>query len=282
MTRPRLAFSKGHGTGNDFVVIENHDALPFPPTLIAALCDRRTGIGADGVLLVTPSEEFDPNPDTKWFMDYRNADGSIAQMCGNGARVFGRYLRDSGLESTDSFVIGTRGGPRPVWIEPDGNIRVGMGTGRTAHDEVTVAIDGQQLSATPWWIPNPHVVAFVPDVAAFPWPLPEPGVRSDLFPTGQNVELVSDLSADPNSLHVAMRVHERGVGETRSCGTGVCAASLAVRSRHDVSEPGITVVDVPGGRLRVEHHRDGGLDLIGPAVLVAYGHLDTDWMEAQS
>lgn len=283
---PLVPFVKGHGTGNDFVVLPNLDgSQEIPPGLIARVCDRRNGIGADGVLIVAPASMAPddlPASNAQWFMDYRNADGSVAQMCGNGARVFARYLVEQGLERDAEFVILTRGGAREITVESDDNIRVEMGKG-TGGDEPAPSVEvlGVECSADAWWIPNPHVAVFVDDVDALPTPLPEPVVISDRFPDGHNVEYVQDVTgSDSNAtLHAKMRVHERGVGETSSCGTGACAASLAIRRRHNQDHEATTIVDVPGGRLWVHHHEDGQLDLIGPAVLVAQGHFDRTWWE---
>lgn len=280
-----VSFVKGHGTQNDFVIIPDAAAgLDLSASLVAAICDRRAGIGADGVLrvvAVSSSEAADSAHTAKWFMDYRNADGSVAEMCGNGARVFARFLADEGWETSDSFVIATRAGEHHVQVMPNGDISVDMGLPRQGRDgpDPEVNVDGALVSADAWWLPNPHAVVFVDSLEALDYPLPQPEIDDHgRFPAGQNVEYVRDLSVE-GSLHAAVRVHERGVGETRSCGTGACAVSLSLRKLHGVEAPATSIVDVSGGRLSVKHAADGRIDLIGPAEVVARGTLDKTWWE---
>lgn len=271
------SFAKGHGTANDFVIVENLDSSrSFSRELVAQVCDRRRGIGADGMLIVSPA---DATSSGKWFMDYRNADGSVAEMCGNGARVFARYLHERGLEAGEDFTIATRGGDRNVSIGAGGGVRVGMGLARRSEESVMVRSNGRVLEASAWWIPNPHAAVFVDDVEALPRPLPEPQVDSDLFPNGQNVEYIEDMTdrGARDEVSGRVRVWERGVGETLSCGTGVCAASLALWSSHDVRGSAGATIEVQGGTLRVERDDHGQLDLIGPAVLVASGQFEDSW-----
>ena len=230
-----------------------------------ALCDRRAGIGADGVLRV---ERRAGEP--AFFMDYRNADGSVAQMCGNGIRVFGRYLVDAGLAEPGPLRIGTRAGVRVLDVPAAGDVTVDMGA--PVALEAAPAVDGRPSTAVS--MGNPHVVVELPDPAALDvLDLTEaPSVRPAL-PEGQNVEFV--VRRGPR--HLAMRVHERGVGETRSCGTGVCAAVVAAIARSDgagLDEP--WRVDVPGGRLAVTWTSAGPVLLSGPAVLVAHGEVETE------
>lgn len=284
-------FFKGHGTGNDFVILPDpHAELDLSDELVQRICDRRFGIGADGILRVIPVAASDsglPTGSAQWFMDYRNADGSIASMCGNGARVFAWFLYAQGLEAQQQFEIATRAGRHLVTIEGTGHVRIGMGHSVDGPDGSTPTVamdfgDGHRVDfgeADAWWMPNPHAVVFVDDVDSLPRTLPAPVVNDGgRFPDGQNVEFVQDTS-DGGSLSARMRVHERGVGETQSCGTGVCAAALSLRARHSVLAPGITQIDVPGGRLQTEHYDDGTIDLIGPAVLVASGSFDPQWWE---
>ncbi len=274
-----IPFVKGHGTENDFVVLPDlADELDLTPALVAALCDRRSGIGADGVLRVVPGAA---SGGPAFFMDHRNADGSLAEMCGNGARVFGRYLVASGLVEPGEVVVGTRAGDRRLFVPTDGDITVDMGPATIlGHQGVTVAVDGFQLAAIPVDVGNPHAVAFVDDLAAVGRLLDPPEVLpAEVFPHGVNVEFV----VERGDRHVAMRVFERGVGETRSCGTGACAVFAVVQARHADAPLGDDgdewVVDVPGGRLRLRDNGDGGVDLTGPAVLVAEGTIDRDWLE---
>ena len=279
-------FLKGHGTENDFVLLPDPDgALDLTATRVAALCDRRAGIGGDGVLRVVRAAA-DPDSaamaaDAEWFMDYRNADGSVSEMCGNGARVFGRYLVAAGLAAPGPIPVATRGGVRLVTVPVDGAISVEMGrpTFATLRAMPVVAVRdaaGERTwPATSVSIPNPHAVAFVDDLADAGPLLDAPLVAPPaMFPDGANVEFV--VVHAPG--HLAMRVHERGVGETRSCGTGACAAAIAARRREGDGSPRLWRVDVPGGTVHVEERADGEVVLSGPAVLVAEGVLDEAWL----
>ena len=269
MTQERIAFTKGHGTGNDFVLLgDPHDDLRVTPDAVRAVCDRRFGIGGDGLIRVVPG------PDG-WFMDYHNADGSIGEMCGNGARVFAAYLRARGWETADEFTIDTRGGRREVTIKDQG-ISIDMGKPEFKDAQVAVNANGRTWTGEAVFMPNPHAVVHVADLAE-PGPLSEaPGVLSEVFPEGQNVEFV--VVRDPGR-HVAMRVHERGVGETLSCGTGICAVADRTLAWAGIEGPAHVRVDVPGGRLTVDRTPAGTLVLTGPAVLVADGSLSEELSE---
>ncbi|GAA3549451.1 diaminopimelate epimerase [Microlunatus spumicola] len=267
----RWRFSKGHGTQNDFVVLLDRENVLAPSDDdVRWLCDRRAGIGGDGLLRVVLARhvpEWDGDPGL-WFMDYRNADGSIAQMCGNGVRVFVRYLLDEGLATGPDVDVATRAGLKPASVLPDGRIRVGMGavTVGTGTVRVTTA-DGSAYDATPVDVGNPHAVAFGTGVGALDLtraPVWEP---AEAFPEGVNLEFVEQVG----ERHVAMRVFERGVGETRSCGTGTVAVAAASQARAGNGD-GTWTVDVPGGRVEVEL-ADGNAHLTGPAVLVAHGEV---------
>jgi diaminopimelate epimerase len=264
-----LHFVKGHGTENDFVVLPDlDDELDLTPELVAAVCDRRAGIGADGVLRVVRAA---PGTDARWFMDYRNADGSIAQMCGNGIRVFARYLVDHLLEPAGEFVVATRGGLRVVRLGETGDVTVEMGRHTLPETgPLTVRVGAREWPALAVTMPNPHAVAFVSDLADAGDLLAPPRVTPpEAFPEGVNVEFV--VARGPR--HVAMRVHERGVGETRSCGTGACAVMVAAARRDGLARPVAYTVDVPGGRLEIAEDADGSVSMTGPAVLVAEGEL---------
>ena len=161
---------KGHGTGNDFVLVPDPDAaIELTAAQVRALADRRTGIGADGVLRVVPTaaspEVADQAGDAHWFMDYRNADGSVAETCGNGARVFARYLVDAGLEKRDDFAIATRGGTCAVRIESDGDVTIDMGTATmpALRAMPVVSVRHQSWNGSGILVPNPHCVVFVDD-----------------------------------------------------------------------------------------------------------------------
>ncbi|MEU7101579.1 diaminopimelate epimerase [Streptomyces longwoodensis] len=283
----RIAFLKGHGTENDFVIVPDPDnALDLPPAAVAALCDRRAGIGGDGLLHVVRSaahpEARAMAAEAEWFMDYRNGDGSIAEMCGNGVRVFARYLQHAGLVTEGDLAIATRGGVKSVHIDKDGDITVGMGRAALPAGEVTVSVGGRSWPARNVNMGNPHAVAFVDDLAhAGDLHTPPPFSPASAYPDGVNVEFV----VDRGPRHVALRVHERGSGETRSCGTGACAVAVAA-ARRDGADPTATgtpvtyTVDVPGGRLVITERPDGEIEMTGPAVIVAEGEIDADWLES--
>jgi len=260
-----VKFVKGHGTRNDFVVVPDlDDTLNLTDAEIAALCDRRGGIGADGILRLVRGDGAAP-----WFMDYRNADGSVAEMCGNGIRVLARYLLASGLQPAGTFAIDTRAGVRIVRADDGGDIAVDMGRAEKLPD-AKVALGDTWVPAVGWSMGNPHLV--VTDLAVDGADLTRtPQVDpADAYPDGVNVEIVEAVGPR----HLRMRVHERGVGETQSCGTGACAAAVAVMA--GAGERGTYDVDVPGGRLRVTWRDDGSVELAGPAVLVAQGEYQRD------
>ncbi|MGW0534511.1 diaminopimelate epimerase [Streptomyces sp. NPDC003032] len=285
----RIAFLKGHGTENDFVIIPDPDnTVELPPAAVAALCDRRAGIGGDGLLHVVRSAA---HPEARhladraeWFMDYRNGDGSIAEMCGNGVRVFARYLQHARHIGEGDLVVATRGGVKTVHIakaEAGGEITVGMGKALLPGEDVTVSVADHQWPALNVNMGNPHAVAFVDDLSEA-GKLYEPPLFSpaSAYPQGVNVEFV----VDRGPRHVAMRVHERGAGETRSCGTGTCAVAVAA-ARKDGVDPSVTgapvtyTVDVLGGRLVITERPDGEIEMTGPAVIVAEGEFASEWLE---
>ncbi|MFF9327402.1 diaminopimelate epimerase [Streptomyces sp. NPDC014776] len=283
----RIAFLKGHGTENDFVIVPDpENAIDLSPAAVAALCDRRAGIGGDGVLHVVRSAA---HPEAKamageaeWFMDYRNGDGSIAEMCGNGVRVFARYLQHAGHVEEGDLTVATRGGLKTVHIAKDGDITVGMGRAVLPEDDVTVSVGERSWPARNVNMGNPHAVAFVDDLAdAGSLFTPPPFSPASAYPDGVNVEFV----VDRGERHVAMRVHERGSGETRSCGTGACAVAVAT-ARRDGADPAATgapvtyTVDVLGGRLVITERPDGEIEMTGPAVIVAEGEIDAEWLRA--
>ncbi|GAB2582447.1 diaminopimelate epimerase [Microlunatus antarcticus] len=266
----RWRFSKGHGTQNDFVVLlDRENTLDMSDDDVRWLCDRRAGIGGDGLLRAVRARhvpEWDGDPDL-WFMDYRNADGSLAQMCGNGVRVFVRYLLDEGLATGPDVDVATRAGLRPASVLADGRVRVAMGPVAVGDGAVHVSTaDGSEFEATPVDVGNPHAVSFGPP-RALDLTRPPAWAPATAFPEGVNLEFVETVGAR----HVAMRVYERGVGETRSCGTGTVAVVAASQAR-DGDGDGTWTVDVPGGQVEVEL-ADGQAWLTGPAVLVAYGEV---------
>jgi diaminopimelate epimerase len=276
-----IRFSKGHGTENDFVVLPDPDgALELTPARVAALCDRRRGLGADGVLRVVrwaalADDAFPAEPGVEWFMDYRNADGAAAEMCGNGVRVYARWLERAGwLPVGSTLRLGTRAGVREVRFEGH-DVAVDMGPALVGPPSVA-AVDGHSFAGRAVEVGNPHL-ACVTDVALGTLDLTRaPGYDAALFPQGVNVEFVSPLHDGA----VAVRVHERGVGETRSCGTGTVAAVVA--ALHAVGrDTGDVLVRTPGGRLRVTVG-NGTTVLHGPAALVASGELEPAWWASLS
>ncbi|GAB3299246.1 diaminopimelate epimerase [Epidermidibacterium keratini] len=269
-----IAFAKGHGTENDFVLLPDPDGLlELDVRMVAELCHRHRGIGADGVLRVVRSTHFDGAPaDAEWFMDYRNADGSIVEMCGNGVRVFARFLREEGLVDGRHVPIGTRAGTKLATFEDDGTITVDMGPPQLLGISHTT-VGETPVMGTAISMGNPHLACDLAgtglSVAGLSL-LEEPEYDADFFPEGVNQEFYTDSEPLPGyDAHVHMRVHERGVGETRSCGTGICAVAVAALRRSE-RDSGAVVVDVPGGRLHVDVSPERVL-LRGPAVVVARG-----------
>ena len=290
----RIAFLKGHGTENDFVIVPDpENVIDLPPAAVAALCDRRAGIGGDGLLHVVRSaahpEAKHMAAEAEWFMDYRNGDGSVAEMCGNGVRVFARYLQRAGHVAEGDLAVATRGGVKTVHIAKTasdsgsaaGDVTVGMGKARFPEGDVTVSVGERSWPARNVNMGNPHAVAFVDDLAhAGDLYSPPPFSPASAYPDGVNVEFV----VDRGPRHVALRVHERGAGETRSCGTGACAVAVAA-ARRDGADPAVTgtpvtyTVDVPGGTLVITERPDGEIEMTGPAVIVAEGEIDAEWLE---
>ncbi len=269
----RIRFAKGHGTQNDFVIIPDPDGhLKLSAEEVRLICDRRAGIGADGILRVVRAAAAGQDADPRlWFMDYRNADGSIAEMCGNGVRVFVRYLLQEELATGPVVAVLTRAGLKPTRVLDDGRIRVAMGPVQVDDQPVEVrpAGPGDPLAAVPADVGNPHAVAFVDDLAALDLHQPPRWSPADRFPDGVNLEFVHRLGPD----HVAMRVFERGSGETRSCGTGTCAvAAVAAARAGQTARPLTYRVDVPGGSVEVELGEQEAF-LTGPAEIVATGEL---------
>jgi diaminopimelate epimerase len=280
-----LPFVKGHGTENDFILVPDLDgAHVIGPEQIAWLTDRRAGIGGDGVIRVARTESAQEDlvrqqaDEATYFMDYRNADGSVSEMCGNGIRVLAAYLQRSGLEPDERFSVATRGGVKHLRRTEDG-YAVDMGPWRLTapqaaaelgHDTLVHVGELTPFSAISVDLGNPHTVVALPEeVDLDSLNLLIPPVLNPEAPLGSNVEFVRPLGPG----HVRMRVHERGVGETRSCGTGACAAALATSfwATGDVEDGDAWVVEVPGGTLRVRALPGQRVELSGPAVLVAEG-----------
>jgi diaminopimelate epimerase len=266
-------FVKGHGTENDFVLLPDHDGSvhgDLPAERVVALCDRRAGIGGDGVMRVIRTAALGEDVEAEWFMDYRNSDGSFSEMCGNGIRLFARHLADEGLVDPAAPVrIGTRAGVKTVVFGDDGLITANMGAPQIL-DESKVAVGPLTWSAAHIGMGNPHAVAFVDSLDDAGPLLEEPTYDASVYPEGVNIEFVVRRDAR----HVAMRVHERGSGETRSCGTGACAVMVATAvadGARPTTEDVTYRVDVPGGELAVTWTTDNRVLLTGPAVIVAQG-----------
>lgn len=284
-----LRFTKGHGTGNDFVLVADPDGeLDLAPSDVARLCDRHIGIGADGLLRAVRVGK-DPiagpdDPDVEWFMDYRNADGSVAEMCGNGIRVFAAFLLAEGLADLPAggtLPVATRGGVMTVQRTATG-FAVDLGRWTLGSDDIAVQIAGVDVIRPGLSIdvPNPHVVvALADDDELAAADLSSPPVLDPPPPAGANVELVrpSDPLVEDGIARIRMRVHERGSGETLSCGTGAVAAALATRYWAGRGAPNDWRVTVPGGVLgvRVFAAEDGEhVALSGPAELAYSGVID--------
>lgn len=283
-----MRFVKGHGTENDFVILPDPDGtLELSADVVARLCDRRAGIGADGILRVVRAKaagipEIEASG-AEWFMDYRNSDGSIGEMCGNGIRVFARYLVEAGLAAPGEWGIATRAGVRSVSLGGAGDVSAEMGPpAYLGGGEATVA--GETFTGKRISMGNPHLACPV-DAPVVGLDLSRaPGFDRAAFPEGVNVEFFRTIGDH----HLEMRVFERGSGETRSCGTGTVAvaAAAAIGPEAPYESYGLDggalpegewTVDVPGGRLTVTF--DGTTShLKGPAELVAEGETYPGWL----
>jgi diaminopimelate epimerase len=249
----------GHGTENDFVLIfDPENKIEVSADQVRAICNRKTGIGSDGFIRIGTEN-------SKWFMDYRNNDGSIAEMCGNGIRVMAKYLIERGHQKAGIFPIDTRDGVKFLSAPDAGDITVNMGQIREVFGEISATTNGHSWSGYNIDMGNPHAVVFVENASqvgdlAQP-PIVEP---ADEYPDGVNVEFVEFLENG----ELKMRVHERGVGETRSCGTGTCAVALAATLKKRMRLPATWIINPPGGRLSVEIDAHNNAILTGPAVLI--------------
>ncbi|MCY7325835.1 MAG: diaminopimelate epimerase [Microbacteriaceae bacterium] len=286
-----LHFTKGHGTGNDFVLFADPDGqIDLSPAQLAAVADRHFGVGGDGVIRAVRSRSLPEgaaalaeDDSAEWFMDYHNADGSPSEMCGNGIRVFARYLVDNGLAELgpgETLVIGTRGGVRDVQGNRSG-YQVDLGRWSLDGGEPLVRAKNLPIARPGLGINvgNPHVVVALAsedeldsaDLSFIPILDPE-------APEGANIEFVVPMEplVTDGVGHIRMRVHERGSGETLSCGTGAAAAALATRHWAGAGAPNQWRVEVPGGTLGVRMFatEDGEhVALSGPAELVFEGDL---------
>jgi diaminopimelate epimerase len=249
----------GHGTENDFLIFfDPQDSLEITPTVIAAICNRATGIGADGVIRIL-------RQNNRWFMDYRNADGSLAEMCGNGIRVMARYLVERGHQPEGIFAIDTRDGLKHLRVPLTDDISVNMGKIYDENEVVEATVNGVTYSGFNVNVGNPHAVVFMEDLSKLGSLETPPLVTpKNSYPEGVNVEFVEILPGH----EAKMRVHERGSGETQSCGTGTCAVALAATKQARESLPARWVIYPPGGRLVVDIDPHSNATLTGPALLI--------------
>ena len=286
-------FAKYQGTGNDFVMIEDpRDRLSLSPELVAALCDRQFGVGADGLIRVTGPEGAaaaglrDQAREANLFMDYYNADGATAEMCGNGIRCLAKLAWERGLTDRTELAVATRGGLKRVWYRPKGGevseATVDMGPPSFRRSDIPMEgppderfltepleYDGMSFKASAVSMGNPHLVLFVDrDPDAMDVRRIGPDLERDpRFPNRTNVELVA-----PDGGGIKVRVWERGVGETMACGTGACASLVAAHLAGLV--PRRAKVKFPGGTLHLEWREDGPVEMTGPAQRVFDGSLD--------
>lgn len=277
-----MRFTKAHGTGNDFVVVGDLDDSWEPnAAFVQAACDRHFGVGGDGVIRIGAGRDG-----ADAFMDYWNADGTTAEMCGNGVRVVAKWLADRDLVSGTEISIATRGGVKQVTTHAAADGRVATVTvdmGPPILDaqsipvladdpqHLTLEADGTRMDATAVSMGNPHAVIFVPDLDAIAFETLGPSFERDaMFPARANIEFVEQTGADT----LRMRVWERGVGETLACGTGACAVGVAAHLRG--LTPRATTVSLRGGDLRIEWVQNPETVLMtGAALEVFEGTLDT-------
>lgn len=282
-----MQFAKYHGTGNDFLLVEDlEDDLRLSGALIAAACDRHRGVGADGLIRIVRADGAD------FVMDYYNADGNVSEMCGNGIRCLAKYVFDRGLTQKREIDVQTRAGLKHLVLEADDGVvrRVTVDMGRPALERKAIPMAGEpegtfvgqplqaagrSFTATAVSMGNPHCVLLLgsaDDVGN----IDVPGIGREVeyrpeFPNRTNVEFVKVEDG-----RIVMRVWERGSGETMACGTGACAAlvacSLAGLTSRDAE------VEFPGGLLRVAWRDDDHVFLTGPAVFVFDGQLSESWM----
>lgn len=289
-----MEFTKAHGTANDFVVLTDlDDRLELSAVFVRALTDRRRGVGGDGVIRIGAGGD-----DADVFMDYRNADGSIGEMCGNGVRVVAKHVVDGELVAArddGTVVIGTRAGLKPVRIvawHDDGTVaQVAVDMGAPQLDPALVPFEVERGADEPTHrvevddatsvelsvvsMGNPHAVVVTDDVATAPVASLGPQLETHRrFPAKANVGFAQVLSDS----RIRLRVWERGVGETAACGTGACAAVVALHRLGSVH--GEVAVELPGGTLTVAYTPGGTVTMRGPAVEVASGTLDAAWVSA--
>ena len=262
-----MKFAKYQGTGNDFVMVSDPaGSLELTPELVRGLCDRRFGVGADGVIRLAPTDDADV------FMDYVNSDGSVSEMCGNGIRCLALFARAEEWTDATEITVATRAGPKRVIVLDGGRVRVDMGPPIFEPERVPVAwsgrdalhakveVEGEVHEPAVLSMGNPHAVLFVDDPAEAPVTSLGPLLETHaLFPNKTNVEFATVESPQ----RVRMRVWERGSRETMGCGTGAAAVAVAARLLH-AAEAAVTVA-LPGGDLEVEWA--GSRDAVAPVLM---------------
>ncbi|MHB8512946.1 MAG: diaminopimelate epimerase [Actinomycetota bacterium] len=282
-----MNYVKSHGCGNDFVMIEDlQNSMQVTPDLVRLMCDRHFGVGADGLIRVAPANDAD------FFMDYYNADGEPAEMCGNGIRCLAKYVGDRGLVGGDKLRVGTRAGIKDLELYrgPGGDVervRVDMGQPILERRLIPVEGEGEHALKEPITVDdytfvaacvsmgNPHCVLFVTDLDSVPFGFLGPTIElMPLFRNRVNVEFVQVL----NRNEIRARVWERGVGETLACGTGACAIAVAANLRGFADRQ--VAIHLPGGTLDIDWAADGRVYMTGPAVEVFRGTLDPRFVAA--
>ncbi len=260
-----LGFTKMHGAGNDFVVIDNMAGrVNLSKEQIAFLCDRHKGIGADGLILVESAADAD------CFMNYYNQDGTEAEMCGNGVRCTAKFLEEHFSMKKENFKIGTRAGIKEIKKEDQGNFSVNMGKPVFTHQDFPdKEIELEKLKLSFVSMGNPHAVAFVKDIEAYELEKIGPAIEKDKnFPNKINLELVEEIS--PREFKV--KVWERGSGATLACGTGACAVyATALRIKDNMKKDEEVKISLPGGDLFLSENENGEIIMRGPAKSVYSG-----------
>ncbi len=272
-----LTFTKMHGLGNDFVVIDaTREPVDLTPEQIRFIADRHFGVGCDQLLLVEPP----PSADLDFTYRIFNADGGEVEQCGNGARCFAVFVREKGLTDRDVIRVATAGGPIELKVEPDGQVTVDMGAPRFEPEAIpfvaderadvySLAVDGQTVEASVLSMGNPHAVLRVDDVENVP--VTELGPKLEHHPRFPNRANIGFMQVVDRS-HIRLRVWERGSGETLACGTGACAAVVAGRQRGWLDDK--VTVRLPGGELHIAWAGEGQpVMMTGPAVSVFEGRM---------
>jgi diaminopimelate epimerase len=273
-----LNFSKMHGLGNDFVVIDAiNQSVSLDTELVRRLADRHRGIGCDQLLIVEPAQQ----PDSEFYYRIYNADGSEVEQCGNGARCFARFVRDKGLTHNDTILVDTASGRISLQIEPNGEVTVNMGQPRfdpadiplhrdAVEAEYSLDIDGELIHFGAVSMGNPHAVLLVDDIDSTP--VAELGPRLEShpdFPNRVNVGFAEVVNRD----QIRLRVFERGAGETEACGSGACAAMVVARQQGLVNDK--VALELRGGTLQISWAGDDSpVWMTGPATHVYDGQIE--------